>query len=226
MGHDPLNQVSLSASAATDPLSTLIRETRSALVVVDMQVDFCAADGFIAGLGLDPAPCRDIVDSLQALVDGAREVEVPVLWVMADYRDDLVPLSSLRRKRQAGTTRDCCVPGTEGYEPFGVVPAKDDPRFIKHSFSAFTNPDFEAHLRAAGIETLVFTGVQTNVCVEATLREAFNRGFHVVVAEDCVASHTPALHDATLQNVRTLLGTVASSGDVRDAWRRSARSSS
>ena len=103
--------------------------------------------------------------------------------------------------------------------PSGSSRPAASPQFVKHSYSAFTNPDFEAHLRSRSIETLIFAGVQTNVCVEATLREAYNRGFHVVLAEDCVASHTPALHEATLQNTRALLGKVSPASDIQAAFR-------
>ncbi len=211
------------ASGNGNPVLGLLSETRAALAVVDMQVDFCAADGFVAGLGLDPAPCRAIVPALRGLIDGARAGGIPVLWIYANYDDALVPPTFLRRKREAGIERSCCVPGTQGHEPFGVEPASGEPQFVKHSYSAFTNPDFEAHLRSRGIETLIFAGVQTNVCVEATLREAYNRGFHVVLAEDCVASHTPALHEATLQNTRALLGKVCPASDIQAAFRAGKR---
>ena len=222
MGYDPLNQVAtqskLAGEKAASPVKKLLNETRSALVVIDMQVDFCAEDGFVASIGLDPAPCREIVPNLQALIESARQQRTPVLWVQSNYDDALVPPTFRRRKEVAGIERDCCIPGTEGFKPFGVYPADGEPCFIKHSYSAFTNPDFEKHLREQKIETLIFAGVQTNVCVEATLREAFNLGFHVVVAEDCVASHSPLLHDSTLQNVRALIGCVSPSNEIEEAW--------
>ena len=197
---------------------SILSESKSALLVVDMQVDFCADDGFVADLGLNPTPCRKIVPELQELIDGARANDVSVLWAFADYDDARVPKTFLRRKQQKGITRSCCVPGTPGYQSFGVFPAAEESRFIKHSYSVFTNPDFENHLKSHEIATLVFSGVQTNVCVEATLRDAFNRGFNVVVAENCVASHTLDLHNSTLKNVQMLLGDVASSGDILECW--------
>jgi len=218
MGHNTLNQISTPDLTPDSPISKLLQETRAALLVVDMQVDFCSADGYVAGLGLDPTPCRQIVSTLQGLIDDARYNDVPILWALANYDDAVVPPTFLRRKREAGLDRSCCVPGTKGYETFGVSPSKGEPCFIKHSYSAFTNPDFEIHLRSANIETLIFSGVQTNVCIEATLRDAFNLGFHVVVAEDCVASHSPSLHESTLQNVRALLGYVTPAAQIKKAW--------
>jgi len=226
VGNHSLKTATDPGTVAGNPVLDLLSETRSALAVIDMQVDFCAADGFVAGLGLDPTACRNIVPILTTLIDAARSSAVPVLWVYANYDDALVPPTFVRRKREAGIERSCCVPGTKGYEPFGVTPIGGEPQFVKHTYSAFTNPAFETHLRSAGIETLIFAGVQTNVCIEATVRDAYNHGFHVVVAEDCVASHTAPLHDATLQNVRTLLGKVCAGGDVQEAWRHEASNSS
>ena len=199
-------------------IPNILSDTNSALLVVDMQVDFCADDGFVADIGLNPRPCREIVPELQELIDGARTKGVSVLWAFANYDDAKVPKTFLRRKQQKGITQNCCLPGTPGYESFGVFPTEDESQFIKHSYSVFTNPDFEIHLKSQKIETLVFSGVQTNVCVEATLRDAFNRGFNVVVAENCVASHTLDLHNSTLKNVRMLLGEVTSSGNILESW--------
>lgn len=208
---------------SSNELVDLLTGTRTALLVVDMQNDFCAPDGYVASLGLDNAPCRAIVERLAGFIERARVHGIPVLWTWANYDDALVPASFRRRKRTAGITRGCCVPGTPGYEAFGVAPAEGEPLFVKHCYSALTNPDFGAHLGKQGIETLIFAGVQTNVCVESTLRDAYNHGYNVVVAEDCVASHTPSLHEATLANVRALLGVVAASAEIEAAWASAAR---
>ena len=208
------------AHDSPDPvLSDLLAGGRSILLVVDMQEDFCGSDGFVASLGLDTTPCRAIVDRLGRLVEATREAAVPVVWVYADYRDEAVPPSFLHRKALSGITRDCCVPGTQGYEPFGVAPEPDDRVFVKHNFSAMSVPALVDYLRRSKVETIVVTGVQTNVCVESTLRDAYNLGFNVVVVEDCVASHTPPLHDATLANVRALIGQVVAADAVEQVWR-------
>jgi len=73
-------------------------------------------------------------------------------------------------------------------------------------------------LRDRGVRTLVFAGVQTNVCVETSLRDAVCRGFYAVLAADCVASHTPLLHEATLKNVQFLFGDVLDRNAIATAW--------
>jgi peptide/nickel transport system permease protein len=74
-------------------------------------------------------------------------------------------------------------------------------------------------LAALGRPTVVFAGVQTQVCVESTLRDAHAQGYCCVAVEDAVGSHTPALHEATLDNVRFLFGDVCMAGEVLAAWR-------
>ena len=88
----------------------------------------------------------------------------------------------------------------------------------KHRYGAFTGTALDNTLRENGIRTLVVTGVQTNVCVETTLREGLSRGYYIVVPADCVATHSSDLHDATLQNVERLFGDVTSTAALMATW--------
>ncbi len=191
---------------------------RTAVIVVDMQNDFCAPGGYIDGIGKDVSTQASIVQPMTALIAAARAVGVPVVWITACYEENLLPPSMVAQKRRLGVEAICCARGTWGNDFFGVTPAGGEAVFAKNNYSGFSNPAFEQHLRTLGIETLVFCGVQTNVCVESTLREAHSRGFYVTVASDAVASHTAHLHEATLANVRFLLGDVVPSADIVVAW--------
>jgi ureidoacrylate peracid hydrolase len=121
---------------------------------------------------------------------------------------------------ERGADKLFCAAGTWGAEFYDVAPAPGETIIDKHCYSAFMGTRLDAHLRALGIQTLVFTGVQTNVCVESTLRDGQSLGFHVVVAADCVASHTQAAHDITLQTVGFLFGDVVPRRDISSHWRR------
>lgn len=191
---------------------------RAALVVVDMQNDFCAPGGYIEGIGKDVSSQATIVAPMNRLIAAARAAGVPVIWVAACYDEAMLPPSMVAQKRRLGVEAICCARGSWGGDFFGVKPVDGDAVFEKNNYSGFSNPAFERHLRARGIETLLFCGVQTNVCVESTLRDAHNRGFYVAVTADAVASHTPHLHEATLANVRFLLGDVLTSADVEALW--------
>lgn len=204
-------------------LAARLSAGRPALLVVDMQNDFCAPEGYVAQvLGRDTSPCRAIVPAVAALIADARANGVPVVWLRAAYDDASVPAPMLGKKREAGITAVSCAEGSAGADWFGVAPDGGEAIFTKHCYSGFADPALDAHLRAHGITTLVIVGVQTNVCVESTLRDAHSLGYYVVVAEDGVASHMAAQHEATLANVRFLFGDVAPSAAIVEHWRRAA----
>lgn len=213
------------ASRAVLPdASARLAPGRTALVVVDMQNDFCAPGGYIAGaLGRDVSGLAPIVPGIEALLAGARGAGMPVLWLAARYEEALVPPSMLAQKRRLGIEATCCRAGTWGADFFGVRPVEGEWVFEKHTYSGFSNPDFAAHLGRLGVQALVFCGVQTNVCVESTLREAHARGFDVALAADAVASHAPQLHEATLANVRFLFGDVVPAAEIVAGWRARGR---
>jgi ureidoacrylate peracid hydrolase len=200
-------------------LTERLAPSHSALLIVDMQNDFCAAGGYVEKvLGKDAAQCRAVVAPIAALADRARTARVPVLWVRADYSPDKVPPHMTLKAHERGTAAPFCHGGTWGAGFFELRPANNEAVVDKHCFSAFIGTDLERRLRDAGIRTVVLAGVQTNVCIESSLRDAASLGFHVVVPADCVASHTPVLHDATLKNVAFLFGDVVPSAEIARIW--------
>jgi nicotinamidase-related amidase len=191
-----------------------------AVLVIDMQNDFCAPGGYVERVvKKDPAPCSEVAPRIRQLVVAARASGVPVTWLRADYRTEKIPESMLGKLVDAGIKDACCVPGTWGYQWHGVEPGADEAIIDKHSYDAFVGTDLEAQLRRGGRRTLVFAGVQTNICVEAAVRHAQALGFYCVVPSDCVASHTPPAHEGTLNIVRFLLGDVTTLADVQRVWR-------
>jgi ureidoacrylate peracid hydrolase len=200
-------------------LDAKLRPAGSALVVIDMQNDFCAPGGYIdKTMGKDVAGAKAVVEPIARLLADARAAGVPVFWVRADYTHDTIPDSMLVKLISRGIDAECCKPGTWGHDWFGVAPLDGEAIVTKHSYSGFAATDLEDKLKAAGVKTLVFTGVQTQVCVESTLRDAHSLGYFCVVPQDAVGSHTPPQHDATLINVRFLFGDVCDSADVSKAW--------
>jgi ureidoacrylate peracid hydrolase len=205
-------------------LAERLDPAHTALIVVDMQNDFCAPGGYVSNLGRDVSACGEIVPAVNALVAGAREHGVPVIWLMAEYADAEIPVPMLAKKMEMGVSAISCARGTWGAAPFGVAPLPDEALVVKHCYSGFVGTDMEARLTALGASTLVFAGVQTNVCVDSTLRDGHSLGHYIVVAGDGVASHMPAAHAATLDNVRFLFGDVADSAAIVATWRRYASS--
>jgi ureidoacrylate peracid hydrolase len=214
--------VSPSESPLLVSVEQRLRPAHTALLVIDMQNDFCAPGGYIETVvGKDASACRAVVAPITRLAAAARSAGVPVFWVCADYTLAKLPASMAARFAAQGEGRVCCAPGTFGADFYGVRPVAGEPVVVKSCFSAFIGTDLEAQLRARAVRTIVFAGVQTNICVESTLRAALSLGFHVVVAEDCVASHTPHLHAATLDNVRFVLGDALAGERIAAFWRGS-----
>lgn len=192
---------------------------RSALVVIDMQNDFCAPGGYVdAIMGKDVSAAAALLPVLDRLIAQARNAGVPVVWVRADYGHAAIPSAMLAKQLRAGIRAECCAAGTWGADWFGVAPLPREPVVTKHTYSGFHDTGLHTVLHDMQVETLVFAGVQTQICVESTVRDGHSRGYDCIVPADAVASHTPLLHDATLMNVRFLFGDVTDSATVLAAW--------
>jgi ureidoacrylate peracid hydrolase len=195
------------------------RPAHSALVVIDMQNDFCADGGYIHRVfKTDMSGNAALAAQITALADAARAASMPVIWVQAIYDRKYLAAPALSKQREAGIDLVCCAEGTWGAAFFGVEPRPGEPVVQKHRYSAFFDTALERLLRERAIRTVVLAGVATNTCVDATLRDAFFRGFYVVVPEDAVGSHVPALHDATLRQVRMLYGDVTTVDTLARLW--------
>ena len=195
-----------------------LKSAHTAVLVIDMQNDFCAKEGFVETVvGKDVSACRAVVPSVMALVAAARDHKIPVFWIKANYDPDRLPAGMLAKQREKSTAV-CCGTRTWGSEFFEVRPEAGEAIIEKNSYSAFVGTDVEARLRRLLVRTIVFAGVQTNVCVETSLRDAVCRGFYAVLASDCVASHTPPLHEATIKNTQFLFGDVLSGENIVAVW--------
>jgi ureidoacrylate peracid hydrolase len=206
------------SSDLLDSIDKRLKPPHSAVLVIDMQNDFCDEKGYVETVvGKDVSACRAVVPEIMALVGAAREQGVPVYWIKANYDPDRLPEGMLVKQREKSEAI-CCGTASWGNDFYGVRPAGGEAVLEKSSYSAFAGTGLEETLRRRGIRTLVFAGVQTNVCVETSLRDAVCRGFYAVLASDCVASHTLPLHEATLKNVQLLFGDVVDGKAIAAAW--------
>lgn len=194
--------------------------TRCALVVIDMQADFCRPDGFFATAGHDVSPCADLATRLPALLERVRAVGMPVVFTMT-VRDAPLP-HRLRPSRHPAQTAGADAatlgnaryvrgaPGTRIVEE--LTPRDGDLVIEKERPSAFFRTALEDELRARGLDTLILTGVTTNCCVDTTARDASMRDFDVLVLSDMTAAFGAEhhLHDASLANLERFFGVVAS----------------
>ena len=207
-------QIPPNLAAKVDPAHT-------ALVLVDMQNDFCDPSGAIGKRGEDLSFIQRTIPAVRALLDGARGSGVQVVHVRAVYGGLYASDVSLSAGAGVGATA-CCQPGTWGSEIIEPLNPLDGEWVVtKHRFSPFPDSRLELLLRANWIRSLVICGVATHCCVEATVRDACHRDFHVVVPEDCVAvrARMRHLHDASLEVMGLYFGAVEPSAAILDAWR-------
>jgi ureidoacrylate peracid hydrolase len=195
----------------------------TALIIIDMQNDFCC-DGFAAdraGRPLDAA--KSIIPTLQSLLEAARAAGVLVVHVgfetYPDYMSDSGPWLAQRRRSTYASDK-IAISGTEGMAFIDeLTPLVDEIRVMKHRYSAFKGTDLDMLLRAHNIRTVVPTGISTNVCVESTLRDAFEFSYYVCVPKDGCASWNMDLHAATLETASARFGLVVDVDQIMAVWK-------
>lgn len=208
-----------------DSLTTLdarIAPHHTALIIVDMQKDFCTP-GFgaeKAGRGL--APAQAAIPQIQRLLHGARKAKATVahvgFWTLPDHGSDSESWLATRRNATVSSP-ELCIADTEGARFVDdLAPIAGELEIRKHRYSAFTATNLDLLLRARDVRTVIVTGVSTNVCVETTFRAAFELGYHVIVPPQACASWSQELHDAALANVRHRFGLTPDVDTILSIW--------
>jgi ureidoacrylate peracid hydrolase len=191
----------------------------SALLVVDVQNDFVSSKGSAAQRGEDVKAAQAMVPRLIRLIDEARRVGLTVVYIKTTHSEWTDTPSWIYRKSQQGAL-NTCREGTWGAEFYeGISPIPGERVVIKHRYSAFINTDLNTVLKAKGIESVLVTGVATNVCVETTARDAYMFDYYATMVGDCAAAYDPKLHESTLENMRRHFGLVASSEEIMETWK-------
>lgn len=226
------------------PSSVQLATDRTAVIVVDMQNDFGTEGGMFHRAGIDITPIQRIVPAIASVLDAARQFGLPVIYLQQQHRPDLSDAGSSRAPHfikhhplQLGKV----VPAPDGSDSRILVagtwntaivdalaPAPGDIRVGKHRYSGFFETDLHEQLQARGIDTLVFVGATTSICVESTVRDAMFRDYACIVLADCTAepiAHTAARsnHEASLLSIELLFGWVAESADLLTALATTAR---
>ena len=177
--------------------------SHTALVVIDMQRDFLADDGYIAVKYGTAAQLAAVVPKTMSVIDAARQVKLKIIHTREGYSADGSEVNSYKHQLgyvgQPGPNGPFLIRGTPGHDFFeGFEPQSDELVIDKPGFSAFYQTSFEEMLEQEGITHLVITGITTQCCVHSTLRDAVERGYFCLTLEDCCAAEDPAIHTATL----------------------------
>jgi ureidoacrylate peracid hydrolase len=190
------------------------RKIVPALIVVDMQNGFVSKGGSYDRLGMNTPNYREIIPKLKDLIDFCRNMEIPIFYTEAVREasgiDMLTKIHNLLPKsRQERLKFPICIRGTwDGLTINELKPKEEDHVVIKRRDSAFQDTELRVWLQSEGINLLVFTGIDTSICVETSLRDGFNIGYDVIVISDATASGDKRHYETTLERVRDYYGLV------------------
>ncbi|MEO1131270.1 MAG: isochorismatase family cysteine hydrolase [Cyanobacteria bacterium J06639_1] len=199
---------------------------KTAIVVVDMQNDFCHPDGWLAHIGVDVTPARSPIPHLQKLLPALRAADIPIIWLNWGNRADLLNISAGLRHvydpTGTGVGLGDPLPSnqapvlTQGSWAAAVIDElpqePEDIRVDKYRMSGFWDTPLDSILRNLGRTTLLFGGVNADQCVMATLQDANFLGYDCILVSDCAATTSPEYcWLATLYNVKQCFGFVCDS---------------
>ncbi len=198
------------------PLSELVKPSKTAILVVDVQNDFCEPEGAAGKGGKDTSAAMAIIPTLQRFLEAAREHGTNVIFIQTIHEPSTDSEAWIGRRKDPDAKN--CLKGTWGAEFTGIAPRDYEPVVIKHRYSAFVNTRLDSVLRTMKVENIIVLGVATNVCVESTARHGYMLDYHTVFVSDCSASYDKAAHDMTLSTHRKHFGHVATAQEIIDTW--------
>nr|WP_234484145.1 cysteine hydrolase [Noviherbaspirillum pedocola] len=217
------------ATIACEPQAVRLNLRQTAIVVIDMQNDFCTTDGWVHQIGGDPTPDRAPIAPLQGLLPALRAAGVPVIWVNWGNRPDLanMPPNQIHLYKPHGegiglgdplAGSGAAVLQKDSWAAAIVDELRPDPQDIlvdKHRISGFWDTPLDSILRNLGIRSILFAGVNTDQCVLHSLTDANFLGYGCLLVEDCCATTSPAFcTEATIWNVKKCFGFVTDSARV------------
>jgi ureidoacrylate peracid hydrolase len=209
-------------AAAGDTLADWIAPSRTAVVVIDIQVDFASPDGVLGKVGLDINVVAPAVAAAERLVALARAARTPVVFVGLQTAASLDSPAWRERTRRRGSIPSeesaVCRVGQRGADFVGPRPLPGELVIPKIRYSGFFGTNLDAGLKALGVDTLLVCGLTTECCVDSTVRDAFHLDYHVFIAADACAAYEPEVHEASLKNLELNCAILVTTDEVEAAW--------
>ena len=211
--------------SSVEDIVDILTPNQTAVLVIDMQNDFCNQKGVHAQRNLDVTGAPAMADKLVAFLNYCRTThpDVKIFHTVTRHSKwDISPAYAHVFKSLPQDLVPICMVDTWGTEIWDEYPAlqprENEYLVTKHRYSAFINTDLSLILRSQGITTLIATGGSTNCCVAATVYDGHMLDYHMVVPRDLTITPLAALQEPTLQNIQRYFGDVVTSEQIKTAW--------
>jgi nicotinamidase-related amidase len=211
-----------SLSRLKQPLGELIEPRRTALLVIDVQNDFCSPKGVSARAGYDLSSVEKTVDHVSELLDAARKRGALVVLIKLLTTPESDSAAANERRARMGTEGNerPCRDHTWGAEYYRIAAQPGDIEVGKARYSSFVNTPLDFYLKSRpGLDTLVVCGLTTECCVETTVRDAFVRDYHVFVPNDATTAYSRDLHEVSLKALGIYFASIVSTEQILSCWR-------
>ena len=185
---------------------------KTAILIVDIQNDFCDERGAFAKMGLNIKNIQKMTPKLINFIEKARKANLKIIYSKQIESDEVSPENLKAIFKQE--IIPVCSPNSWGSEFYKINPNSKEIIIEKYTYDVFSNPKLENILRENKIKDLIICGVTTDLCIDSTVRSAFTKGYNIIIPKDLIATVNQKIQKPFLKTFGEFLGTVIKSKDL------------